>query len=298
MKPLLLLALAASLVSLNAHADGQTAAQKLRANLQRMGAAGAANFADVQATPTLVRNMYRLNARNGEFLGYVNEAGTVHGDARGFNVFPATGAKPRQLTPDEVVKFRREVMRNVAYDKLIKVGYGDGGGRKLLMFSAIDCPACKVLESTAQRTRNLHTTFYVLPASLQAMDDGGQDKMEIVSRLWCADDSGGAWKAFWAKWAVPAARQCQFDPRSAELARADLRDILKGAGTRLDGFPAVLAEDGMPAPRHGSAQELRTAWGALGTPATGSGAGQWLPASSAISGGGAPQLPGSKSIQK
>jgi hypothetical protein len=273
---LAVLALSTAMLSVPAFADGQAAANTLRASLQRSGTTDLAMLADAHPAPTLVRNMYRLNKPNGEVLGYVNEAGTIHGNARGFSIIPADGTRPRLMTPAELAQLRREVMANIAYDKLIKVGYGNGGGRKMLMFSALDCPSCRALESATQTIGNLHTTFYVLPASLQSISDGGQQKMEAVSRLWCAENNGNAWKAYWANRTVPGPANCEFDPRSAEQARADLRDILRGAGTRLDGFPALIGEDGMPVARNGDAETLRTRWGREGKPALTPLTTQWL----------------------
>jgi hypothetical protein len=196
--------------------------------------------------PTLVRGVYAISNQQGRFVGFTNEAGTLFGDSRGFSILSTNGAQPRPLTLDEIADLRPEVVAAIDYDKLPKVVHGDGGGRHLLLFSAVDCPACKGFEDTLRKfDDSVNTTFYVVPSSLQEIAKGGLQPWQAVSRIWCAEDSGAAWQAFWASRSIPQPRQCRFaDPRTAELVRQQLRDILQAIGIRIVGTPQIVREDG------------------------------------------------------
>jgi hypothetical protein len=67
------------------------------------------------------------------------EAGTLSGDRRPLSFFAPDGIRPRPLREDETKQLRLEVMRNIDHQR-IPVKFGNGGGRKLVLFSAVACP--------------------------------------------------------------------------------------------------------------------------------------------------------------
>ncbi len=95
---------------------------------------------------------------------------------------------------------QQEVIAAIDYDKLIKVSYGDGGGRKMVLFSAVDCGFCQRFEQDLMKKGSgVNTTFYVVPMSLQAFSGAGVAKWQTVSRIWCADNSSAAWRKYWTR---------------------------------------------------------------------------------------------------
>ncbi len=245
------LGLAAALASIHAQADVRSAAASLHANMVGSRANLGVNTAElVPGPPTLVRGMYALNSPQGETIGYTNESGTLFGDARGFYVISPKGARLRKLSSGEGTEVRIEVMNNIEYDKLMRISSGNGGGRKLLLFSAIDCPHCKSFEDIlAKSLRETTSTVYVAPSSLQSLTDGGLKQWETVTRLWCAENSGRAWQTYWQTRAVPASRACRLTPQSAYGSSENLRSILMGIGAETKGLPALLREDGIAVER-------------------------------------------------
>lgn len=227
-------------------ADGRTAVHNLYANAARARInLGVAENA-VMVAPSLVRGMYVMTSGQGKFAGYVNEAGTLHGDPLGMRVYSPSGAPPRPMTPQEIDELRAEVMAGIEYDKLVKVSYGDGGGRRMLMFSALDCQYCKMFEQNfSVLGRTNHTTFYVVPSSLRPAGAGGQAVWRGVSQIWCDSNNGEAWKRYWATSELPPQRQCAFDPATAESAGRHLKGILQVVGARIDGVPTLVREDGV-----------------------------------------------------
>jgi len=238
--------IAAALLSVSAFADGRSAVHNLFVNLARAKASLNENEVNLMVAPTLVRGVYAISNQQKRFVGFTNEAGTLFGDSRGFNMLSVNGAQPRSLTIDETAGLRSEVVSAIDFDKLPKITHGEGGGRRIVLFSAVDCPACKWFEDTMRKFgNNVNTTFYVVPSSLQEIAKGGIQPWQAVSRLWCAEDSGAAWQAFWASRRIPQPRQCQFaDPRTAEMAEQQLKDILQAVGARVEGTPQIFFEDG------------------------------------------------------
>lgn len=241
------LGVAASLVSTGASADGHSASASMFANLARLGIDIGHKSANVVPSPTLVRGMYVLDTRQGEFVGFINESGTLFGDFRGFQVVPPNGPA-RVIDPNELVELRTEVMKNIEYDKLIRISSGDGGGRRLLLLSAVDCPSCKPFEAILNKSlRSTPSTIYVSPSSIQAIENSPRE-WDMVARLWCAPDNGRAWQTYWQTRAVPAARPCAITANSAMTSTRHLLSILKGAGIKIPGTPTLIREDGMVIP--------------------------------------------------
>jgi hypothetical protein len=246
MKRLLLGFLLAVLAAGTAFADGRSAAHNLFVNLARAHASLSVNETTALVSPTLVKGIYSLSNQQRQFVGFTNESGTIFGDFRGFNVVPSNGAQPHPMPLDQVNDLREEVIASIDYDKLPKVTHGNGGGRRLVMFSAVDCPPCKVFESSMSKyDAGLDSTFYVVPSSLQKINQGGFRQWQAVSRIWCADDPGAAWQMYWDTHSIPQARQCRFaDPRIAEMAAQQLSEILRAVGVSVTGTPKIVREDG------------------------------------------------------
>lgn len=271
----------ATLVSGAALADGRSATHNLFANMSRAGAS-ISNFNEnnVLVSPTLVKGMYALTDQQGRLVGYVNEAGTLYGDSRGFTVVSINGAQPRPLAPAEAKDLRFEIMSAIDYDKLPKITHGNGGGRQVLMFSAVDCPYCKTLEDNMRKeSGGLNSTIYVVPSSLQNLAQGGLQQWQTVSRIWCAENAGPAWQAFWASHAVPQQRQCAFaDPQIAQRAGRQLKDMLKAVGTDVYGTPVLIREDGVTLRIQNkmNAAEIVALLGPSGAPAPNNAEPRWL----------------------
>ncbi len=236
------------LISQSVLADSPTAIHNFYTNLARARTSLAATEINTVAIPTLVRGMYKLTSKQGQFISYTNEAGTLFGDAQGFKVISASGIPLRQLNLDEVAGLRAEVLSGLDYDKLIKVQHGDGGGRRIILFSAVDCPFCKKFEDAMREIdNNVNTTFYVVPSSLRSLSRGGElPKWQAVSNIWCAEDNGAAWLAFWGNRRIAAPRQCEFaDPRNADASVQNLYAIFQAAGMNIVGTPNLVREDGV-----------------------------------------------------
>lgn len=241
-----LLALAAAAGPAIALADGDTAKANLVANLTRAGATlPDLNAAGTTIFPTLVKGLYAIHAADGSLITNTNEAGTITGRSIGFNSVGLQPGKPRPLTPEQVAGLRAEVMANIQYDKLIKVVYGNGGGRKILMFSALDCPGCTRLEKGLHKAAPaMNTTFYVVAGSLQEMDRGAMPFLQNVARIRCDSNPAQAWQTYWATRAVPPKGACALTPIGIEREFYSLFGILEGLKSIKPLFPMLVGEDG------------------------------------------------------
>lgn len=229
--------------SVPAWADGQRAAQNLFANLANAGQSiNNARVSNTFVAPSLIRGMYVVTDQRGDFVGFTNEAGTLFGDSRGFHGLRRGEKGFRPLNTKEAVDLQKEMVVNIDKEKLITVQYGNGQ-RRLFLFSAIDCPACKSLEDKlAKAGASENATFFVVPSSLQS----NEAQWQRVSNIWCADDSATAWKKYWATGSTPAVSSCSFqEGHLAKKVRSYLWDMLKGAGLALHGTPTFVREDGL-----------------------------------------------------
>jgi len=264
-----------------AQADGRTAAHNLFSNLGRSRASLSVNEATALVAPTLVRGMYSISNPQGHFIGFTNELGTLFGDLRGLSVVPTNGGPVRRVGLDEIGDLRQEVVDAIDYDKLVRLSYGDGGGRRILVFSALDCPLCRAFEESMRRMGGeANTTFFVVPSSLMSSAQGGRPTWDAAARIWCAEDAGASWRAYWATRTVPQPRQCRFDGRTAELAAQQLREILQAVGISVSGTPQFVREDGQLV-RNNPAMDaayLANTFGAAGAPQVAQHQARWLTA--------------------
>lgn len=229
------------------------------------------NQKNIQAIPTLVRGIYKVVDKSSSgFLGYINEGGTLLGDYQGWKVW---ARQPRPMNSSELAELRSEIIRNIDLAKLIKVEYGDGGGRRMVIFSAVDCPFCRKFETSAAKlASSMNTTFYVVPSALRPISYGAipLQNWRTVAGIWCAKDNAAAWRAYWSNIGFPQSHGCSFDERQAEEMDNQLSDLLASVGIKKKGVPAILLEDGTvftPRPDFDKAYAVST-FGAAGLPSS------------------------------
>lgn len=227
-------------------ADGTSALSGLFSRLQASHRSIGASERDLVATPTIVRGLYAVSYRSGKILGYLNESGSILGDSKGFMLFSKDGAPPRPLSEAEIQEVRAEIASNIEYERLPKIVYGNGGDHRLILFSAIDCPSCRLSEDAmrkfvvamTKRNRSVDMTIHVIPSSLS--EDARS--VQIVKNLWCAPDFQEAWLGYFSTGKVPpSTRPCGSEPRDVS---SQLTEILSVVGLKRKGVPAVFSEEG------------------------------------------------------
>ncbi|MDM5176944.1 hypothetical protein PO883_07000 [Massilia sp. DJPM01] len=245
-----LLGLACVMGTGSAVADSSSAKANLQANLRRAGV----TLPDLDApgvvtVPAMVKGMYGIYTADGRIVSLTNEAGTITGKGTGLSTVGLQPGKPRPMTPEQLAELRNEIMANLAYDKLIKVSYGNGGGRKILMFTAVDCPACNQLEKDLRKAAPLmNTTFYLATGSLRDSSAGGLPFLDKVARIRCDDNPGQAWQTYWANRSVPPARACAITAASAEYDFYLLFRIMQAVKAIKPAIPMLVSEDGTGLP--------------------------------------------------
>lgn len=152
--------------------------------------------------------------------------------------FIDTPAK-RALSEDEAANVRDEVLQSVDFSKLIKLNYGNGGGRRVILWSAVDCPSCYRFEEWMIRT-NPNATFYLVPTALNRADKALRN---LVTNIWCSVDPAAAWRS----WMIgrkqptgPFKAQCDVSFDTGEA----FAMAMTNTGFRLMGTPAYIVENG------------------------------------------------------
>lgn len=192
------------------------------------------------AKETLVKGVYKLvNKNSGEFISFIAENGKICGDANGWKY----AGSNRRLSNEEKFRLKVEILHSIKLQNFIRVQYGDGGGRKLILKSSLDCPYCKKMEANIAKSANtLNTTFYVLPS---ALDERYDSKVwDDVVKIWCADEGAAAWKTYWISMRAPASANCGLNSKLAREVTKDFREIMSSIGVRASGSPAIIREDG------------------------------------------------------
>ncbi|MES2014968.1 MAG: hypothetical protein V4484_00625 [Pseudomonadota bacterium] len=237
----------------SARADAVSAHKAYFGVLYAKGFDVASDMRSTVAKDTLVNGVYKVTSQDGgQFHAYISENGQIFGDA--VNGWQYTGSNIA-LSGEEKFFLKVEVLHNIAVNKMIKVQYGDGGGRKMILLSSVDCPFCKKMEANlAQHADMLNTTFYVLPAALNGRDNTASalQQWDTTARIWCANDNAAAWKNYWARRLVPDAKQCGMDSIAARSLQRDFDEIMRSIWIRTTGSPAIIREDGKvftPAPQ-------------------------------------------------
>ena len=238
---------------------GRLALHNWNSNLAKAGFKSNIAEKDIIVTPTLVRGMYSMSDRQGRFFGFVNEAGTLQGDGHEFKEIYTDGSKPRPLSPGDMPSLRSEIMSAIDYSKLIKVPMGAKDPKRVLVFSAVDCPASEAMEKNIRARSAVRQDsvsdgpdFYVVPGSLKPISMGGLSQWQTVAGIWCASDKTTAWKTYWQKHTLPESRQCELDARGAEQLSKQLREILNAVGIVVNSSPALIHADGTPVTRENS----------------------------------------------
>ncbi|MEO8153860.1 MAG: hypothetical protein ABI605_12375 [Rhizobacter sp.] len=263
----------AFLAATDALADANSAKAAYFQNREKLSYEVQSAASSVAREDTLVRGVYRLEDRaSGRFIALITERGDLKGDSTGWTIVGPDG--PVDLTDAQARQLRQEVMSRVRWDQLIRVTYGDGGARRLILVSAVNCPYCRKMEANlAKSATTLRTTFYVLPSSLTPLNasDEGQRTWSQAADLWCAHDDGGAsWKAFWVTHQAPRNQACPLDAASAQQLFRNFGIVMASIGVKVRGTPALIREDGevFGVPPDFDADYASKTYGPAGMPAT------------------------------
>ena len=143
------------------------------------------------------------------------------------------------LAEDEAASVRDEVLQSVDFSKLIKLSYGNGGGRQVILWSAVDCPSCYRFEEWMMRS-NPDATFYLVPT---ALDRTNKSLRNLVTNIWCSLDPATAWRSWMSGRKQPAGpfkAQCDVSFDTGEA----FAMAMTNTGFRLMGTPAYIMENG------------------------------------------------------
>jgi thiol:disulfide interchange protein DsbC len=137
-------------------------------------------------------------------------------------------------------------LTEVKFDSLplqnaIKIVKGNGK-RRLAVFSDLDCPYCKKLESELAKIDNV--TVYNFPYPLPMHSDAPRKSKQI----WCSKDRVAAWNDYMHKGKSPTGKGDCENPIDENLAL--------GAKLNIDGTPAMIFANGKRVPGYMEAGRL------------------------------------------
>jgi len=109
------------------------------------------------------------------------------------------------------------------------------GARKLVVFADPNCGYCKKFETEMQEVKNVTVYTFLLPIL-------GGDSPDKSKNIWCAKDSGAAWRDWMIKGAVAPRAMGSCDTAVLQ------RNIALAKKYRITGTPALVFEDGKRVP--------------------------------------------------
>lgn len=191
-----------------------------------------------EVNKSAVRGLYEvvMDGRQGPMVAYADEKGSyiLVGDMLDVK-------SERNLTRERMDKLTAVKFDSLPLENAVKIVKGNGK-RRLAVFSDLDCPYCKKLESELAKVDNV--TIYNFPYPLPMHPDAGR-KSKLI---WCSKDRAAAWNAFFETGKVPTGKADCDNPLEENLAL--------GAKLRIDGTPALIFADGKRVPGYMPAARL------------------------------------------
>jgi thiol:disulfide interchange protein DsbC len=182
---------------------------------------------------TIVPGIYALQPPSGRFApAFMEEDLKRVGTLRGWQAVTADGLT--MLDKDAQREIRRGLLKRLDWSQGIRTVYGNGT-RKVIFFSAFDCPNCRRFEERLQREgKALDATVYLFPQALAANDPRAA---AIVHDVWCARDPHSSWLSMILRRQRPA--PARGGCRRSNTQSTELSDMLG-----VQGVPALVTEDG------------------------------------------------------
>ncbi|MFL6657198.1 MAG: thioredoxin fold domain-containing protein [Massilia sp.] len=243
----LLLAFAMAAFALPAHADLGSVRSVLA---ERMGAKKIP-FTPSAVQETLIKGLYRWEQGPGTGVVFVNDAVTLMLATNSVVVtdWMQPVRNPQPISEAEKGELLKEMVRNIRFEKLIKIEQGTGK-TKLLLVSAFDCPYCiKFERMLASAGDKVDATIYILPGTLNWRENA---RASTVRNIWCANDNARLWRTTLVK----ASQSYGNLPNgSCDLGAQQVDDLMIILQTQYGkfGFPAMVFADGS---KDTAAQEL------------------------------------------
>jgi hypothetical protein len=232
------LALALGAVVLPAHAD----LGSVRGILAERMAAKKVPFNPSALQETLVKGLYRWDMGPGQAMMFVNDAVTLMLITNNVTIteWSQPVRDPQPISDAEKQELLKEMLRNIRFDKLIKVDQGSGKN-KLLLISAFDCPYCIKFERMLNTAGDkVDASIYVLPSTLNARENA---RASTVRNIWCANDNANVWRktlvnASPGYFSLPS-RSCDLGNQQGE----DLQILMRSLYGRM-GYPSMIFANG------------------------------------------------------
>jgi hypothetical protein len=137
---------------------------------------------------------------------------------------------------------RDALLNNVKLNELLVQRYGKGQ-RKLIYFTAFDCPYCAKFEKNWTPLPKMgNATVYVVPSNLDSSDAA---RSKVVRALWCANSTWAQWVDF-AQTRKPKPEILRADTSQCSAIRTTQQAWLLQRMLRPEkgGVPFLLADDG------------------------------------------------------
>lgn len=144
-----------------------------------------------QASETLVSGIYAFWSSPKTLPFLTNENATILSENGGTSWKYVAAGLP-ELNGADTAALRGALISNARLGEMVSQRYGKGQ-RKLIYFTAFDCPYCNRFEQGLRNLKNANATLYAIPSNLDSDDPV---RSEVVRSLWCSNTSWAEWEKF------------------------------------------------------------------------------------------------------
>lgn len=211
-------ALAAATAAISLSAAAQTPAPDLHAKLVQLYPK--TNFSSVTTTP--ITGLYEVVM--GKTVSYVDATGRYFMFGNMFDMATRT-----DMTAPRIAEASRVDVSRLPTQDAIKIVKGNGS-RTLYVFSDPDCPACRALEPTLDKLKDVTIHVYAYP--LTSIHPNAARK---ATSIWCSPNKAKAWTDWMISSKQPAPAECE-NPVNRNVALAQQLDI--------NATPTLISADG------------------------------------------------------
>ena len=192
------------------------------------------------ASPSPVKYLWVVRDKKDGSVLVINDAGNLVLQPNGSVIDLVS----RQVVVgnDTISKIRAEVLKGISPEMTLNYKMGNGEGRNVVLWTAVDCPSCVILERGLDSfTNGMNGVIRIVPTMLAPMHE------TTLSQIWCSDDPAVAWEKWMkeSKLVGPSKKGGSVGCEKAAKMGDDLGVVLRSAGFPVYGTPSFIYENGL-----------------------------------------------------
>ena len=198
--------------------------------MKRYTADGVA-YSTVELRDTVVPGMYKaVNPKTEAHMFYVHDGLDYIVQKNGWSEVKGQQLLLVQGDPAQLQLDKQMILSKLPLDREMAYKLGDGKGRVVVVWDALDCAHCRDFEANLKKYgQNYNATVYILPTALVK----SAENAALVRNAWCSPNPGASWREIMAQpnFKAPAVDTTQCDANRRMETSDDIARMLRIHGT-------------------------------------------------------------------